>query len=218
MPSKTFHELFLDELRDLYSAEKQITKALPKLIKAASNAELGRALEGHLDETRGQIERLERIFDDLGESKNGKKCKGMEGLLEEGDEHVKKVPPGSRRDAVIIAGAQRVEHYEIAGYGTARAWAEPSMPIRKRRAARAGPRTTSTGQRARRTTARLTLPRRSRPTAPSPREPTTIVRARSFRARARIACAGGASVTKTSASGQRRPSRRSARRAWVRLT
>ena len=124
MPSKTFHELFLDELRDLYSAEKQITKALPKLIKAASNAELGRALEGHLDETRGQIKRLERIFDDLGESKNGKKCKGMEGLLEEGDEHVKKVPPGSRRDAVIIAGAQRVEHYEIAGYGTARAWAE----------------------------------------------------------------------------------------------
>ena len=124
MPSKTFHELFLDELRDLYSAEKQITKALPKLIKAASNAELGRALEGHLDETRGQIERLERIFDDLGESKNGKKCKGMEGLLEEGDEHVEKVPPGSRRDAVIIAGAQRVEHYEIAGYGTARAWAE----------------------------------------------------------------------------------------------
>lgn len=124
MPSKTFHELFLDELRDLYSAEKQITKALPKLIRAASNAELGRALRSHLDETHAQIERLERVFDDLDESPNGKKCKGMAGLLEEGDEHVKEVPPGARRDAVIIAGAQRVEHYEISGYGTARAWAE----------------------------------------------------------------------------------------------
>ena len=124
MASKTFHELFLDELRDLYSAENQIIKALPKLITAASNAELGRALTSHLDETHAQVERLQRIFDDLGESPKGKKCKGMEGLLEEGDEHVKEVPRGSRRDAVIIAGAQRVEHYEISGYGTARAWAE----------------------------------------------------------------------------------------------
>ncbi|HKY59764.1 MAG TPA: ferritin-like domain-containing protein [Gemmatimonadota bacterium] len=124
MASKTFHELFLDELRDLYSAEKQITKALPKLIKASSNADLERALSGHLDETRAQVERLERIFDDLGESPKGKKCKGMEGLLEEGDEHAREVPRGARRDAVIIAGAQRVEHYEISAYGTARAWAE----------------------------------------------------------------------------------------------
>lgn len=124
MASKTFHNLFLDELRDLYSAEKQIAKALPKLIKAASNAELGRALTSHLDETHAQIERLERVFDELGETPNGKKCKGMAGLLEEGDEHVKEVPRGARRDAVIIAGVQRVEHYEISGYGTARAWAE----------------------------------------------------------------------------------------------
>ena len=124
MASKTFHNLFLDELRDLYSAEKQIIKALPKLIKAASNAELERALTSHLDETRAQIERLERVFDELGETPNGKKCKGMAGLLEEGDEHVKELPRGARRDAVIIAGAQRVEHYEISGYGTARAWAE----------------------------------------------------------------------------------------------
>jgi ferritin-like metal-binding protein YciE len=124
MASKTFHELFLDELRDIYSAEKQIVTALPKLIKAASNPDLGRALTGHLDETRTQVERLEKIFDDLDASPKGKKCKGMEGLLEEGDEHVKEVPRGARRDAVIIAGAQRVEHYEISAYGTARAWAE----------------------------------------------------------------------------------------------
>jgi ferritin-like metal-binding protein YciE len=124
MASKTFHELFLDEMRDLYSAENQITKALPKLIKAASSSELGRALTNHLEETRRQIGRLERIFDGLGESPKGKKCTGMEGLIEEGDEHVKEVPEGSRRDAVIIAAAQRVEHYEIAGYGTAKAWAE----------------------------------------------------------------------------------------------
>jgi ferritin-like metal-binding protein YciE len=124
MASKTFHELFLDEMRDLYSAENQITKALPKLIKAASSSELGRALTNHLEETRRQIGRLERIFDGLGESPKGKKCTGMEGLIEEGDEHVKEVPDGSRRDAVIIAAAQRVEHYEIAGYGTAKAWAE----------------------------------------------------------------------------------------------
>ncbi|HET6343165.1 MAG TPA: ferritin-like domain-containing protein [Gemmatimonadota bacterium] len=124
MASKTFHELFLDEMRDLYSAENQITKALPKLIKAASSSELGRALTNHLEETRRQIERLERIFDGLGESPRGKKCTGMEGLIEEGDEHVMEVPKSSRRDAVIIGAAQRVEHYEISGYGTARAWAE----------------------------------------------------------------------------------------------
>lgn len=124
MASKTFHELFLDEMRDLYSAENQITKALPKLIKAASSSELGRALMNHLEETRRQIERLERIFDGLGESPRGKKCTGMEGLIEEGDEHVMEVPKSSRRDAVIIGAAQRVEHYEISGYGTARAWAE----------------------------------------------------------------------------------------------
>ena len=124
MASKTFHELFLDELRDLYSAERQITKALPKLIKAASNTDLGQALTSHLDETRAQVDRLERIFDSLGEPPKGKKCRGMEGLLEEGGEHMKEVPRGSRRDALIIAGAQRVEHYEISAYGTARAWAE----------------------------------------------------------------------------------------------
>lgn len=124
MASKSFHELFLDELRDLYSAEKQITKALPKLVKAASSSELGRALSNHLDETHGQIDRLERIFEGLGESPKGKKCKGMEGLIEESDEAVKELSEGSRRDATIIAGAQRVEHYEISGYGTARAWAE----------------------------------------------------------------------------------------------
>lgn len=124
MASKSFHELFLDELRDLYSAEKQITKALPKLVKAASSPELERALSSHLDETHVQIDRLERIFEGLGEYPKGKKCKGMEGLIEESDEAVKELSEGARRDATIIAGAQRVEHYEISGYGTARAWAE----------------------------------------------------------------------------------------------
>lgn len=124
MPSKSFHELFLDELRDLYSAEKQVTKALPKMVRATSSPELEQALESHLEETHGQIDRLERIFEGLGESPKGKKCKGMEGLIEESDETMQEIPEGARRDARIIAGAQRVEHYEISGYGTARAWAE----------------------------------------------------------------------------------------------
>ncbi len=124
MASKSFHELFLDELRDLYSAEKQITEALPKLVKASSSPELEEALASHLEETHGQVERLEQIFESLGESPRGKKCKGMEGLIEESDETVRELPEGARRDAAIIAGAQRVEHYEISGYGTARAWAE----------------------------------------------------------------------------------------------
>lgn len=124
MADKSFHELFLDELRDIYNAEKQLTKALPKMVKAASSRELEEALASHLEETEGQVERLEQVFESLGETARGKKCVGMEGLIEEADEALKELPEGARRDAKIIAGAQRVEHYEISAYGTARAWAE----------------------------------------------------------------------------------------------
>lgn len=124
MKENTFHGLFVDQLRDLYDAEQQITQALPAVIEAASSEDLHKALEHHLEVTHGHVERLERIFSDLGETPTGKSCKGMEGLLEEADEHGKELAPGVLRDAIIIAGAQRIEHYEIAGYGTAKAWAE----------------------------------------------------------------------------------------------
>lgn len=118
------HDAFIEQLKDLYNAENQITEALPKMIDAASDSELREAFEHHLEETRGQIERLDRIFTDLEASPGGKKCKGMEGLLEEGEEAIREHSAGPARDALLIAGAQRVEHYEIAGYGTAVAWAE----------------------------------------------------------------------------------------------
>jgi ferritin-like metal-binding protein YciE len=124
MKENPFHELFVDQLRDLYDAEQQLTKALPGVIEAVSADELRQALEHHLEVTHGHVERLERILSDLGETPTGKSCKGMEGLLEEGDEAVKNHSPGVLRDALIIAGAQRIEHYEISGYGTAKAWAE----------------------------------------------------------------------------------------------
>lgn len=119
-----FHDAFVDQLKDLYSAEKQIVEALPRMADAASNEELRQAFQHHLEETRGQVERLERIFDDLGVSPGGKKCKGMEGLLQEGEEVIREHSAGPTRDALLISGAQRVEHYEIAGYGTVAAWAE----------------------------------------------------------------------------------------------
>ena len=124
MKNNSFHGLFVDQLRDLYDAEQQITRSLPKVIEAVSSDKLRKALQHHLDVTHGQIERLDRIFTDLGESSTGKTCKGMEGLLEEGDEAIKEHEPGVLRDALIIAGAQRIEHYEISGYGTAKAWAD----------------------------------------------------------------------------------------------
>lgn len=124
MKENSFHELFVDQLRDLYDAEQQITQALPGVIEAVSSDELREALAQHLDVTHGHVERLEKIFSALDETPTGKSCKGMEGLLEEGDEAVKNHSPGSLRDALIIAGAQRIEHYEISGYGTAKAWAE----------------------------------------------------------------------------------------------
>ncbi|MFZ0516697.1 MAG: ferritin-like domain-containing protein [Acidobacteriaceae bacterium] len=124
MKVESIEDLFLDELKDLYSAEKQITKALPKLVKAASTEELSAAFDSHLQETKGHVERLEEIFQKLGKKGTGKTCEGMKGVLEEGAEVVQEIEKGPLRDAGLIAAAQRVEHYEIAGYGSVRAFAQ----------------------------------------------------------------------------------------------
>jgi ferritin-like metal-binding protein YciE len=120
MSVATLEELFIDELKDLYSAEKQIVRSLPKMAKAASTPELQQALESHLEETKGQVERLDKIAEIVGKRLTGKTCAGMKGVLEEGSEVLKEVEEGVVRDAAIIGAAQRVEHYEMAGYGTAR--------------------------------------------------------------------------------------------------
>jgi len=120
----SIEELFIDELKDLYSAEHQITKTLPKLVKAATTLELKKAFENHLKETEGQIERLDRVFEILGKSPRGKTCAGMKGVLEEGAEMLKETEEGSIRDAALISAAQRVEHYEMAGYGSVREYAK----------------------------------------------------------------------------------------------
>ena len=117
-------EVLVDELKDLYSAENQLVKALPKMAKAANSPELKRALERHLEETRRQVERLNQIGEDLNFKLTGKKCKGMEGLIEEGKEVLEMDLEEDALDAALIGAAQRVEHYEIAGYGTARTHAE----------------------------------------------------------------------------------------------
>jgi len=123
MHSQELKELYLDELRDLFNAENQLVKALPKLAKAATSPELQAGFEEHLEQTKGHVERLETIFKNLGENPKGKKCKGMEGLVEEGSEAIEEYE-GSVRDAALIGAAQRVEHYEIAGYGTVIALAQ----------------------------------------------------------------------------------------------
>jgi ferritin-like metal-binding protein YciE len=112
-------ETFLTELKDLYDAEKQLIKALPKMAKAAENNELQAALQAHLQETQGHVERLEQVFEIFGEKASGKKCKGMQGLIEEGEELIEE----GEGDAALICGAQKVEHYEIAAYGSLAAWA-----------------------------------------------------------------------------------------------
>jgi ferritin-like metal-binding protein YciE len=124
MDLNSLKDLFIDELRDLYDAEDQITEALPKLIEKAKNPELKSALEEHLEVTRGQVKRLEQIFNRLGEKPTGESCKGMKGLIKEGDDVSSRDGDGSVIDAAIISSAQRVEHYEIAGYGTVRTYAE----------------------------------------------------------------------------------------------
>jgi ferritin-like metal-binding protein YciE len=120
----SLRELYVEELRDLYSAENQILKALPRMIRAASNKDLQRAFSLHERQTQQHVKRLDRIFRMLDESTRGKKCKGMEGLLEEGQELIKERPEPEVLDAGLIAAAQRVEHYEIAGYGTVRTYAQ----------------------------------------------------------------------------------------------
>jgi ferritin-like metal-binding protein YciE len=119
MPNKGLRELYIDELKDLYNAETQLMKALPKLAKAASSEELSQGFEEHLEQTKGHVERLEKIFESLDESPKGKKCAGMEGLVKEGSEVIDEDYEGAVLDAALIGAAQRVEHYEIAGYGTA---------------------------------------------------------------------------------------------------
>jgi ferritin-like metal-binding protein YciE len=120
----TLHDAFIDELRDTYDAEKQLTKALPKLAKASSNPELRQAFETHLKETQGQIERLEQVFESLDEKARGKHCDGIAGIIEEGKAIMEEDFDESTMDACLIAAGQRAEHYEMAAYGTLVAWAQ----------------------------------------------------------------------------------------------
>jgi ferritin-like metal-binding protein YciE len=123
MAAENLQELFVEELRDVYDAEKQLTKALPKMAKAVESDELRAALEEHLEITRMQVNRLEEVFKSLGMAARGKTCEGMKGLVEEGSSHMEELE-GSTLDAAIIGAAQKVEHYEIATYGTLATWAE----------------------------------------------------------------------------------------------
>lgn len=122
--SGTLHDAFLDELRDAYDAEKQLTKALPKMAKAATSPVLRDAFEAHLEETRGHIERLEQIMEGLGEKVRGKHCDGIAGIIEEGKSVMEEDFDETTLDACLIASGQRAEHYEIAAYGTLVAWAK----------------------------------------------------------------------------------------------
>ena len=124
MPEQGLKELYTEELKDIYNAENQLVKALPKLAKAASSDELRQGFEEHLKQTKGHVERLEKIFQMLEESPKGKKCAGMEGLVKEGSEVMEEGLEGAVLDAALIGAAQRVEHYEIAAYGTVIAFAE----------------------------------------------------------------------------------------------
>jgi ferritin-like metal-binding protein YciE len=124
MKMKTLNDLFMHEIKDLYSAEKQLTKALPKMAKAASSDDLRQAFESHLHETEEHISRLEEIMQQFDIPNRAPKCKAMEGLIEEGKEILEEDMDDEVRDAALISAAQRVEHYEIAGYGCARTFAE----------------------------------------------------------------------------------------------
>lgn len=121
---QTLHDLFVEQLQDLYSAETQLVDALPKMASAASNEQLRDAFEQHLAETREHVKRLDKIFDELGKSPGGETCKGMKGLIAEGEEVLKMEGDPTVIDAALIAAAQRVEHYEIAGYGTVKTFAD----------------------------------------------------------------------------------------------
>lgn len=124
MSADNLREALVEEIRDLYNAEKQLVKALPKMAKGAESDELREAFETHLEETEGQVTRLERVFELLDEKPRGKHCAGMAGIVEEGSEKLQEDMEGSVLDAALIAAAQKVEHYEISAYGTAIAWAE----------------------------------------------------------------------------------------------
>jgi ferritin-like metal-binding protein YciE len=124
MSLDSLEKLFLEELKDIYNAEKQILRALPRMAKTAESPDLAEAFTKHLRETQGHVQRLERIFKEVGQTPRGKKCKGMEGLLEEGKEVMEEDGDPAVIDAALIAGAQRVEHYEIAAYGCLRSYAE----------------------------------------------------------------------------------------------
>ena len=124
MTKDSLRELYIDELKDLYSAEKQLTKALPKMAKAATSEELSAGFEEHLEQTQGHVQRLEEIFSMMDEKPTGKKCMGMEGLVKEGAEIMGEDFSDEVMDAALISAAQRVEHYEIAAYGTVCAYAD----------------------------------------------------------------------------------------------
>src|ERR1700738_1266352 len=124
MAHNELKELYIDELRDLYDAENKLVKALPKLAKAANSDQLRAGFEEHLEQTRGHVERLEEIFEGLDEKPTGKKCAGMAGLVKEGEEIMDEDFSAEVMDAALISAAQRVEHYEIAAYGCASAWAQ----------------------------------------------------------------------------------------------
>src|SRR3984957_10794150 len=125
MKENALRELYVDELRDIYSAENQLVKALPKMAKAANSSELRSGFEEHLEQTKGHVQRLEKIFAEMGEKPTGKKCKGMEGLIEEGKEMIEEENlEDEALDAGLISAAERVEHYEIAAYGCVRTYAK----------------------------------------------------------------------------------------------
>jgi ferritin-like metal-binding protein YciE len=124
MKVNSLEELFVQELKDIYDAERQITKALPKMIKMASEEELRNALESHLQETEKQMERLDQCFEELGAKPARKRCEGMHGVIEEGNQMLSEIGDPSAKDAAIICAAQKVEHYEMASYGCLRTWAE----------------------------------------------------------------------------------------------
>src|SRR5882672_5189903 len=122
--TQTLHDAFLDELQDAFDAEKQLVKALPKLAKAAASTELKQAFTAHLDETKGHVEKLEQVFQSLGEKAKGKRCDGIAGIIEEGGKMMNEDFEGATMDACLIASGQRAEHYEIAAYGTLITWAK----------------------------------------------------------------------------------------------
>jgi ferritin-like metal-binding protein YciE len=124
MKENSLRELYVEELRDLYSAENQLVKALPKMAKAATSPDLSAGFEEHLEQTKGHVARLESIFKALEENPKGKKCKGMEGLITEGSEMIEEDPGDEELDAGLISAAQRVEHYEMAGYGCVATYAK----------------------------------------------------------------------------------------------